>query len=261
MHFDLQVNSTQRASDILHQATVIMSDLHLRTAADPTSQLFVAVLAHLRGYELHTLALLGDVFDFCLGSHPYFQKKFAFCAEALQDCAARVLLLEGNHEFHLADGNWLPAEVCTTFDYCLPLPDGGKVQLTHGDLLLPERGYRLLRRMLKARLSGYLATRLSGQLLDTISTKIAELSRRRSSGRTCDAQRVQYYAAAWLDRSPSDTGIFGHFHLPLVCRSPQGKLLFGLDAWTTPNFLICKTHKFYRACVTSDRIEIKELHA
>lgn len=259
MHLDLQANSTQAAPDILHKATVLMSDLHLHTASDPTSQLFISVLALLRRYELHTLALLGDVFDFCLGNHRYFQKKFAFCAEALKDCAAHVLLLEGNHEFHLTDNDWLPAKICTAFDYCLPLPDGGCVQLTHGDLLLPERGYRLLRSVLKAGLSGYLAARLPGQMLDNISTKVAELSRRRSAMHDCDAQRVQHYAAAWLDRSPSDTGVFGHFHLPLACRSPQGKLLLGLDAWTTPNFIICKEHKFYRAYATAERIKIKEV--
>ena len=258
MHLDLQANSAQTAPDILHKATVLMSDLHLHTASAPTSQLFISVLALLRRYELHTLALLGDVFDFCLGNHPYFQKKFAFCAEALKGSATQVLLLEGNHEFHLADSSWLPAEICTAFDYCLPLPDGGSVQLTHGDLLLPERGYRLLRSVLKAQATGLIAARLSGRLLDNISAKVAELSRRRSSMHDCDAQRVQHYAAAWLDRSTANTGVFGHFHLPLACRSPQGKLLLGLDAWTTPNFLIYKAHKFYRAYPTADRIKIKE---
>ncbi len=259
MHLTLQANSTQAAPDILQGATVLMSDLHLRSADDATSRLFVAVTALLRRYDLHTLALLGDVFDFCLGNHPYFQKKFAFCAKTLKDCAARVLLLEGNHEFHLADSNWLPAEICTAFDYCLPLPDGGRVQLTHGDLLLPDRGYHLLRRLLKAQATGFLAARMPGKLLDSISAKVAELSRRRSSTHDCDAQRVQHYAAAWLDRCSADTGIFGHFHLPLVCRSPQGKLLLGLDAWTTPSFLIYKAGKFYRAYPAPDQIKIKEI--
>ena len=260
MQFDLQANSTQAAPDILHKATVIMSDLHLRGIGDPTSQLFVDVLALLRRYDLHTLALLGDVFDFCLGNHLYFQKKFAFCVEALKDCATHVLLLEGNHEFHLATGKWLPAEICTDFDYCLPLPDGNCLQLTHGDLLLPDKGYLLLRTLLKAKLSGYLATHLSGKLLDNISAKVAELSRRRSSMHTCDTQRLQHYAAAWLDRSPSATGIFGHFHLPLTFRSPQGKLLLGLDSWKTPNFIIYKERKFYRAYAMPEFLKIKEVH-
>ncbi len=259
MHLDLQVNSTQSASEILHAATVVMSDLHLRSAVDPTSQLFVAVLARLRRYELHTLALLGDVFDFCLGNHPYFQKKFAFCAEALRGCATQVLLLEGNHEFHLAASTWLPATTCTAFDYCLALPDGSSVQLTHGDLLLPERGYRLLRTVLKAQMMGRIAVRLPGAWLDSISAKVADLSRRRSSTHSCNAQRVQEYAAAWIDRCSARTGIFGHFHLPLVCRSPQGKLLLGLDAWTTPSFLIYKAGKYYRAYPTPERTTIKEL--
>ncbi len=260
MHFDLQANSTQQAApDILHKATVFMSDLHLRSAADPTSKLLLTLLTYLRRYELHTLALLGDVFDFCLGNHQYFHRKFAFCAEALQGCAAQVLLLEGNHEFHLAANNWLPAEISTAFDYCLPLPDGGSVQLTHGDLLLPERSYRLVRYLLKARTTGLLAARLPGKLLDTISAKVAALSRRHSTAHDCDTRRVQHYAAAWIDRSPAQTGIFGHFHLPLACRSPYGKLLLGLDAWTVPNFLIYNAGKFYRAYPTTASLRIEEM--
>ena len=259
MHLDLQANSTSEGHDLLQGATVIMSDLHLRAADDATSHLFLAVVTALRRYDLHTLALLGDVFDFCLGNHRYFQQKFAFCAKALKDCAARVLLLEGNHEFHLVAGDWLPAEIYTDFDHCLSLPDGGSVQLTHGDLLLPERGYRLLRYLLKAPLTGRLAACLPGRILDHCSAKVAAYSRRRSSTYNCDTQLVQRYAAAWIDRCAAPTGIFGHFHLPLAFRSPQGKLLLGLDAWTTPNFLICKAGKFYRAYPTPACIKIKEL--
>ena len=257
MRIDLQHNSTQTAQDILHQATVIMSDLHLRTATDSTSHLFMTVLTQLRRYELHALALLGDVFDFCLGNHHYFQQKFSFCATALHNCAQRVLLLEGNHEFHLAHGKWLPAEICTSFDYCLSLPDGSSIQLTHGDLLVPDRAYRLLRLMLKARLSGQLAACLPGHMLDHLSAKVAALSRRRNQ--ECDTQRVQHYAAAWIDACMASTGIFGHFHLPLVCRSPQGKLLLGLDAWTRPNFLLYSAGKFYRAYPTLAQLTLKEL--
>ena len=252
-------DSTQTAQDIFHQATVIMSDLHLHTATDPTSRLFVAVLTQLRRYELHALALLGDVFDFCLGNHRYFQQKFSFCAPALHHCAQRVLLLEGNHEFHLTHGKWLPAEIHTSFDYCLSLPDGNSIQLTHGDLLLPDRAYRLLRLMLKARLSGQLAACLPGPMLDRLSARVAALSRRRSHNQECDTQRVQHYAAAWIDACGASTGIFGHFHLPLVCRSPQGKLLLGLDAWTRPNFLLYSAGKFYRAYLNLTQITLKEL--
>ena len=259
MRIDLQHNSTQSTQDILHQATVFMSDLHLCTAADPTSRLLMAVLAQLRRYELHALVLLGDVFDFCLGNHRYFQQKFAFCATALHNCAQRVLLLEGNHEFHLAHGKWLPAEICTSFDYCLSLPDGSSIQLTHGDLLLPDRTYRLLRWVLKARLSGHLAAYLPGQMLDHLSASVATLSRRRSRNQECDVQRVQNYAAAWIDACRASTGIFGHFHLPLVCRSPQGKLLLGLDAWIKPSFLLYNAGKFYRAYPTLAQLTLKEL--
>lgn len=258
MHVELQTSDTRSAEDVLGAATVIMSDLHLRAADDATSQLFLEVMGLLRRHKLQVLALLGDVFDFCLGNHPYFQRKFAFCAQALQDSAARVLLLEGNHEFHLTGSNWLPAEICTAFDYCLPLPDGKKLQLTHGDLLLPERSYRLLRRLLKARLSGRLANRLPGPLLDRLSSRVAKLSRRYSHDRSPNTQLVQHHAAAWIDRCDAAIGIFGHFHLPLTFRSPQGKLLLGLDAWEQPSFLIYKAGKFYRAYPTRGRLAIKE---
>ena len=57
--------------------------------------------------------LVGDIFDFCYGAHPYFQKKFSKLGEALTNLAnqgTKVLFFQGNHEFCLAHLNWPKVE-------------------------------------------------------------------------------------------------------------------------------------------------------
>ena len=53
--------------------------------------------------------LVGDIFDFCLGSSTYYKKKFANIGIALSDLATRgtkVIFIQGNHEVAIDFLDW-----------------------------------------------------------------------------------------------------------------------------------------------------------
>lgn len=257
MSVDLQVNSTVP----LYGSTVIMSDMHLCGPGDANAKMFLRMAHTLRRFDLEAVVFLGDIFDFYLGNHPYFKKKFSFWLEVSATLARRVIFLEGNHEFHCQNKQWPGIEVITAFDYRLSLQDGTDLQLTHGDLLVRDRGYRLLRLILKSKLSSVVGRRLPGRMLDRCSALVARLSRLRTRAQACDQVEVRHRAAAWIDRSPASIGIFGHFHFPCAYRSPQGKKVISLSSWDNPNILIYLAGKFYRGHCggETEQLEITEV--
>ncbi len=185
---------------------------------------------------VRTLFLLGDIFDFWIGFRHVVFAPYIPLLEALRqlrESGTAIVYVEGNHDFHL--GPYF-REILG----CRILPAGGGVEIggqrifiAHGDLVNPaDRGYRLLRRLLRSRPLRLLTFLLPPDLIWEIACRSSRLS---SRGHTAKRQR-------WL---PEDlllaharerfaegyqAVVTGHFHTPLLRATEQGTVI-GLGDW------------------------------
>ena len=161
---------------------LFIADAHLRRPEDRNYQVLLSFLESQMG-ELRTLYLLGDIFEFWMGfDHVAFTQYVPIlnCLFRLHAQGARIVYVEGNHDFKL--GPFFEQTLdCTIF------PDGGEVQidghrvyLAHGDLADPsDRGYRLLRGIFRSRIIRF----MSGVVHPDAIWKFAAWASRNSSGK------------------------------------------------------------------------------
>lgn len=214
---------------------LFLADAHLVDPADANYRRLVAFLDAQQG-QVRTLYLLGDIFEFWIGYRHAVFAAYVPLLEALRrfrDGGARIVYVEGNHDFHL--GPYL-REVLG----CTVLPDGGiveidgkRVLLVHGDLINPaDTGYRFLRRVLRSAPLRWLLPRLHPDLAWSVARWAGRKSQQ-SHGvkrkRWDPADLLKTYAA---DRFAAgcDAVVCGHFHTPLL-EERDGKTLVALGGW------------------------------
>ncbi len=241
----------------IHASLVVMSDIHLHRADDERARLLLRVVEQIRLGEVEYLVLLGDIFDFCLGSHPYFQKKFAPIGEALtavSRAGTKVVYVEGNHEFRLIDLPWEGVHIVEHGTYALELTGGDKVQVAHGDMIYSHRRYKMFRRVVKSAFVTAIASRLPGPWMDRLAIGSSELSRSADQYRTVCHDNILAAVDSWLEKGPGDYGIFGHFHVPYAepRRDGQKGGVFSVESWDSPNLLALREGAFYRSLLTRD---------
>ncbi len=234
---------------------IIVSDIHLLEVDDDRGRRLCAAIDHMCQTELDYFILLGDIFDFCLGSHPYYQKKYAALGEALTRLAAsgtRVIFLEGNHEFRLADFPWPGVEFVEDLTHYVTLRSGAVLQLGHGDMIYSHQRYKNFRRLVKSRWFTQLASYLPGRWMDYLATRSAAVSRSQDQYRTIRHDRILTAANDWLEAGEGDYGIFGHFHVPYAEARRDGLRggVLSSDCWDEPSFLVFKDGRFFRSLLT-----------
>ncbi len=230
---------------------LVVSDIHLNHADDDRSQLFLQLLEGASLGEVEYLVLMGDIFDFCLGSHPYFQRKFSAIGRALEKVVAsgtQVIYLEGNHEFKLASLPWKGVQVISEGTHTIRLKSGETIQMAHGDLIYSHNMYRAFRRVVKSPLVTGVARWLPGAWMDNLATKGSEVSRSQDQYRQIEHDKILGAVDAWLETGPASFGIFGHFHVPYAEPRRDGKAggVFSVESWDRPNVLAFKAGAFYR---------------
>ncbi len=216
---------------------VFLADAHLRQPTDANYRMLLAFLAEQQG-RTDILALLGDICEFLVGIpdrlFPNYVPLFQ-ALEQLQRGGTRLVYVEGNHDFLLADcfRNRFPCQI---------MPDGGaleldrqRVLLVHGDLANPaDRGYRLLRAVLRSLPLRVLIRTLPPAWVWRIAERSSQASRRSSGSkrRRWPARDVLVpYATARLAEG-YQTIITGHFHQPFREQLPGGELI-ALGDWIT----------------------------
>jgi UDP-2,3-diacylglucosamine pyrophosphatase LpxH len=217
---------------------IIVSDCHLGDPGDARGQTLLRMLKNLRGESAPaSLVLLGDVFDFCLGSR-YFLRKFRPISDELErlaDAGCHVIVFEGNHEFSLSRMGWRGVEIECGVTRVETLPSGRRVALSHGDLLLCDHKYRAFRALIKSAPIRFLAGLVPPRLMDAISLGHARRSRGRGMTRFVDQARLVAAAQGWLLAHTADLGVFGHYHLeihePHVAGGPD--TLYCMPGWDT----------------------------
>ena len=200
-----------------------LSDIHLRHMDQPETEALLGFLQDV-GPRIRAshLFLVGDIFDFWLGGHDYFVRKFSPIVDHLLRISAtgvEVHYFEGNHDLYLRDlwQDRLGFRVHTQ-PSLFRLGDL-RVRVEHGDLLDPaDRGYRFLRRVLRTQLIAYTAGRLPGGLLAQIGRIASRTSRKYTSRhKTISQERaratVRSHARRVIREEPFDLIITGHVHV------------------------------------------------
>lgn len=230
---------------------VVVSDAHLMDARDHSGKLFLEMLSVVRQREVEVLVLLGDIFDFCLGSHTYFHKKYAPFGRALEEVVAngtRVIYLEGNHEFSLPDMPWKGVEFIKAHTFHLEIGSGQTFQFGHGDLIHSDKKYRIFRKFIKSSPILRFVKLLPGRWIDWIANSAAQLSRSQDQYRSVDHNAILGSAFDWLERGQAKYGVFGHFHVPYAEKRRDGHEggVFSVECWDNPNILVFTESQFHR---------------
>ncbi len=230
---------------------IYLSDVHLKSPDDERARLLLQCLGHLQSSGLEVLVLGGDVFDFCFGASEFFRDKFRDFQRVLEDLSrsgTRVVFLQGNHEFSLAELGWQGVEFVTSHHTTISLSCGTSFGLAHGDQFLADWSYRAYLALTRSRPWQFFARLIPQKRLDDFALKCSGLSRDRGEYRDLDCQRVIDAATTWIESIPVEHGIFGHFHVPFCWkRSQQPGTLLSVESWSRPNLLIYTGKSFYRA--------------
>ncbi len=241
---------------------VVLSDIHLRTEDDERGSLLLKFLSSLAVDKVRYLVLLGDIFDFCVGYSPYFQKKYAAIGSALShlaSCGVQVYFVEGNHEFCLSELPWRGVHFLRGQNLHLKLSNGESVVLTHGDLLRAPWHYRLYNWAVRSRLLKWMALMLPQALLDRLALAISAKSRARGYTRKIDHKAIVGGIARWAQQQGVQCGIVGHFHVPYDVQVDTKTRLLCLDSWDKPNALIYDQGSFSRLYFRNNKVHLVEL--
>lgn len=230
---------------------VVVSDAHLRDPKDENGQLFLDLLSQIALRDVDVFVLLGDIFDFCLGAHPYYHKKYAPFGRALEGVVAsgtRVVFLEGNHEFSIANMPWKGVEFVTEETFHLKTSGGSFLQFGHGDLIHSDANYRLFRKFIKSSWFLRMIRMLPGKLIDELANRAAQLSRAQDEYRAIDHHAILASVYKWLEQESATYGVFGHFHVPYAEKRLDGEQggVYSLKCWDHPNILFFADQQFHR---------------
>jgi UDP-2,3-diacylglucosamine hydrolase len=236
---------------------IAVSDIHLQNMDDSRTRLLLEVIDAATAASTPCFALLGDIFDFCLGSQRYFHSKFRPLWERLETLAAggtRVIFVEGNHEFKLNAGGWrgieVVSETSTERGIVWRASSGTKILLTHGDLFNAPREYIAFRALIKSNPTLLAASLVPGRLIDAYALQHARISRSMDDSRTLDDAAILGAASELARQRAVDHVIFGHFHrpwaVPIQSDDPT-RLALCMDSWDKPNLLMFDGKRFSRA--------------
>lgn len=231
---------------------VVASDIHMISADDFKGRKLRSAIEIMKKGEVEYFVLLGDIFDFCLGHHPYFQKRFAPIGRALEslvESGTKVIYIEGNHEFRIDGLPWKGVEFITEGEaHNIQLSSGHTFQMAHGDLIYSHNRYRKFRKFVKSRPITGLVRWIPGVLMNRIATGSAQISRAQDVYRKVNHHAILSEANRWLSKGPSSYGLFGHFHVPYAEPRTDGQPggLYSVKCWDEPNFLVFKDQNFFR---------------
>ncbi|NVN93542.1 MAG: UDP-2,3-diacylglucosamine diphosphatase [Desulfuromonadales bacterium] len=198
--------------------TIFLADAHLSLPDDHNYRVLLRFLHSLEG-NTETLFIMGDLLDFWVGfpSQPFRQYDVLLDALlSLKRSGCRLVYFEGNHDFHLGPvfREHLGAEIHA--GPAIQAVQGKRLFLCHGDQInRADHGYRMLRRILRNRLSETVVRHFPPALALRIKERLQHTSR---AGYQCKSARWDYHRIIRdFARSVRGLGcvglVTGHFHL------------------------------------------------
>lgn len=217
---------------------VFISDAHLRSENDENYRVLMEFLAGLPG-NTDTLFILGDLFEFWIGYPRVPFRQYLPMLEQLRrlhESGIEIIYFEGNHDFHMGpffEGT-LKARVMKGPE--ILEMDGRQVYLCHGDQVnMADHGYRLLRFILHNRATRAIIPLVPPFVASCIAERMGRASRKNHDGRRIkwDFPSILRDFAAQRFREGCDAVIVGHFHLPLLEHTTDGRMrtLLSLGDW------------------------------
>lgn len=210
-------------------ALYIFSDAHLGAGPPDKERIKLERIDRLAS-KIRTdgdrLVILGDLFDFWFEYKRAIPKENLDTLMLLRDLIKEGITVDyisGNHDFWMDDffQNQIGAAVhCDSleFEYA-----GKKLHLIHGDGLAPaDRGYRLLKRVLRNRVCIWLYRKLPPDFAIALAKRVSGTSREYTARREHHfAQDYENYARSKLNEG-FDIVAIGHLHLPVYKEFPAG---------------------------------------
>ncbi len=216
----------------------VASDIHLGVAPPETERAFLRWLAHTAECA-SALILNGDLFDFWFEYRsviPRGHTRVLGALAGLVDGGVPVSIMGGNHDWW--GGSFLTDEIGVTFmqDPVVTDLQGFRTFLAHGDGLgRGDLGYRILRAVVRGRLTRWLFARLHPDFGTALGARVSRTEYR--EGGPSDAERgrskaVRTWALAELRRDPSlDLVVCGHTHIPLLEEVEPGRYYVNAGDW------------------------------
>jgi UDP-2,3-diacylglucosamine hydrolase len=226
---------------------IFIADAHLKGIDDPAQERLAGFLDSQA--DLHTLVILGDIFDVWCGFNKivYYQYLPVLNSlKRLKKIGTRIIYIEGNHDFSMEGffENELGAEVhAESLEF---EADGRHMYLAHGDTVYMSTGYSLWRWFLRSMAFRVLTCALSAGLV----WKIAAMLSRRSRARLRPSSIIEARQREFAKRKVGDgidAVVMGHSHVAGV-HDIHGGGVRGLyanpGAWIDGSYLVCSNGEF-----------------
>jgi UDP-2,3-diacylglucosamine hydrolase len=228
----------QLPAHTLPDRIVFIADAHLGMPGEDRehAKRLASFLRELLGGISH-LYIVGDLFDFWFeyrSAVPAIAPQVVFELYNMVQAGTNVTLLAGNHDYWF--GPYLRDEVGLNLhqDSLIVEHQGLKLYLHHGDGLYPgDYGYRILKRILRSKLSIALFSLIHPDLARRIAEITSKTSRKYLApppGR--DAWHAGLFRGIADKRLSEryDAVIYGHSHVPLLESREKGKMIL-LGDW------------------------------
>ncbi len=210
-------------------ALYIFSDAHLgaeEPGREEVKRQRIDRLFDLVRHDGDRLVILGDLFDF------WFEYRHAIPRDHHHVICALTRLVEqgitvdyvsGNHDFWMGDFFVEQVGVNLHRDHLDTVYEGRRLHLIHGDGLAPaDRGYRLLKRILRHPCNIWLYRKLPPDWAIPLARKVSGSSRAYTARRDPDfVGDYENYARTRLQQG-FDIVAIGHLHIPALRESDEG---------------------------------------
>ncbi len=175
------------------------------------------------------LFILGDLFDFWFEykhAIPKEHLKIVFQLAQIVESGMEVHYISGNHDFWLGDFLSREAGIRIHRDYFETTEQSKKLFLIHGDGLSPsDRGYRVLKRILRNRMNIWLYQKLPPDWGIPLAKSVAGMSRSYTSNRTLKFVKDYENYARQKIGAGYDAVIIGHLHMAVLKKIDNGVYL------------------------------------
>ena len=225
---------------------ILVSDIHIIDPQDDRAVMLENLIKILIDSDVKNFILIGDIFDFLLGTSSFFHRKYAKIATLLENLAnsgTNVVYLEGNHEFKSSGLKWPGVKYVEEGSYRI---DEFDLAVAHGDMIKEDRKYFLFRRFIRSRFVTQIAGLIPGSLLNKLALYISSLSRNSEDYDNVPVKAIADSIERWQINEGAKIAVCGHFHIPYAEKSSIGHF-YCMQWWgQRPNALVLKDGKMTR---------------
>jgi len=201
---------------------IFLADAHLKGGGDAAETELIELLNGLK--EVEYLVIMGDLFDFWIGSNKIARSRYSAVLAALAEVngkGVKIIYVEGNHDFSI--GPFFTAELGATVvegEAVLTL-DNKRFYLSHGDMVEMTEGYRRWRGFLRSPLFSFLTMVLPSSLVWSIAVRLSTRSRSYDTKGADLDKRLKKFADKKIAEG-AEIAVMAHSHLAGVHKIGKG---------------------------------------